>query len=80
MLLRFTRSLDAVSLSGPANSPRKPYLEGSAPPGGDALGPRWARIAAECGYFDQSHFIHEFRAFAGATPSQFLRGIPAPSS
>ena len=30
-----------------------------------------AEVAATCGYFDQSHFIHEFRAFAGATPSDY---------
>ncbi len=78
MLLRFNRSINAVTQNGLANSPNRPYLEGSAPPGADALGARWAHIAAECGYFDQSHFIHEFRAFAGTAPSEFLRGIPTP--
>lgn len=29
----------------------------------------WIRIACECGYFDQMHFIHDFQEFAGANPS-----------
>jgi AraC-like DNA-binding protein len=29
-------------------------------------------IAYDCGYFDQSHFIREFRAFTGLTPSAYL--------
>jgi len=76
-LLRFDHSVGAVTWNGSASSRREPYLEGSAPGGADAPGARWARIAAECGYFDQSHFIHEFSAFAGATPAEFLSGIPA---
>jgi len=78
-LLRFNRSIDAVTRTrdAAASSPNKPFLEGSAPQGADALGTRWARVAAECGYFDQSHFIHEFRAFAGAAPSEFFRGSAA---
>jgi AraC-like DNA-binding protein len=80
MLLRFNRSIAAVTRNGLADPPSKPYLEGLAPSGADALGGRWAHIAAECGYFDQSHFIHEFKAFAGATPSEFLRGIATPES
>ncbi|MBN9380158.1 MAG: AraC family transcriptional regulator [Chitinophagaceae bacterium] len=30
-------------------------------------------IAFECNYFDQSHFIREFKIFAGATPKHFLQ-------
>jgi AraC-like DNA-binding protein len=25
----------------------------------------WAELAMECGYYDQSHFANEFRAFSG---------------
>ncbi len=32
----------------------------------------WAAIAAECGYFDQSHFVHDFRDFTGLTPGDYL--------
>jgi AraC-like DNA-binding protein len=33
---------------------------------------RGAEIAAELGYFDQAHFIREFREFSGLTPSAYL--------
>jgi AraC-like DNA-binding protein len=32
----------------------------------------WADVAIECGYFDQPHFIHDFRGFTGLSPSQYI--------
>jgi AraC-like DNA-binding protein len=34
-----------------------------------------AGLAADCGYFDQSHFIAEFQRFAGQTPAAYLRAV-----
>jgi len=41
-----------------------PRLRGA--PRGD-----WTQVALECGYYDQAHFIHEFREFSGYTPGEF---------
>jgi len=36
----------------------------------------WATLALECGYYDQSHFANDFRAFSGIDPTTYsvLRG------
>ena len=33
----------------------------------------WTSIAYESGYFDQAHFINDFKNFSGFTPEQYLR-------
>jgi len=33
--------------------------------------PDWAQLALDCGYFDQSHLIHDYQEFAGSAPERF---------
>lgn len=33
----------------------------------------WRQIALECGFFDQSHFINDFKHFSGFTPEQYSK-------
>jgi AraC-like DNA-binding protein len=32
----------------------------------------WVDLAAGCGYFDQAHFIHDFKAFSGINPTTYM--------
>jgi AraC-like DNA-binding protein len=45
----------------------------SSGPAGD-----WTTLALELGYFDQAHFIKDFRAALGCTPAQYARACAAP--
>ncbi len=35
----------------------------------------WTKIAADCGYFDQAHFIKDFQSFSGLNPKDYLKDI-----
>lgn len=37
--------------------------------------PDWPALALEAGYFDQSHMIRDFTAFAGLTPTEYRRRL-----
>ena len=49
---------------------------------GDGEMPRtWAALADQCGYYDQSHLINEFRSFSGLSPVALVRQTrPDPQS
>jgi methylphosphotriester-DNA--protein-cysteine methyltransferase len=33
----------------------------------------WSHLALACGYYDQSHFVNEFREFSGLCPTAYLQ-------
>lgn len=33
----------------------------------------WSQIAFDCGFYDQSHFIADFKHFSGFTPSEYMQ-------
>jgi AraC-like DNA-binding protein len=33
----------------------------------------WSGLARETGFYDQAHFIHDFKTFSGFTPEEYLR-------
>ena len=45
---------------------------GAAMGGGAATADTFARLAADCGFYDQAHLAREFRALAGCPPSTWL--------
>jgi AraC-like DNA-binding protein len=35
--------------------------------------PDWGRVAVDCGYYDQSHLIHDFLFFSNLSPTEYVR-------
>ena len=57
--------MTAAVLARPARS----VLNVALADGGSTI--TWAEVAAELGYFDQSHFIRDFTAAVGMTPAAY---------
>jgi AraC-like DNA-binding protein len=75
-LLRFNRAVRLMNRRAFSRHDMvagKPYIEAAAGAGAPSIA--WAGLAADCGYFDQAHFIREFQHYAGATPSAFLKQV-----
>jgi AraC-like DNA-binding protein len=77
---RFRQAVAAIHRLGrrdPLPYPEgKPYLDRPADGNvrtGTPTALRWADLALRCGYYDQSHFINDFKSFSGLSPLEFLR-------
>lgn len=64
---RFQQVLGRVSAPLAADPVQAAHLQLPSPPE-----PDWAQMAAHCGYYDQSHLIHEFRELSGMTPASYV--------
>jgi AraC-like DNA-binding protein len=43
----------------------------------DGVDVDWTELALDLGYFDQAHFIRDFRRLVGRTPGEYVRGASA---
>ncbi|WP_322752369.1 helix-turn-helix domain-containing protein [Frankia sp. Cas3] len=42
--------------------------------------PDWARLAVDCGFYDQAHLINDFRDLSGLTPGAYRpRSVDVPN-
>jgi AraC-like DNA-binding protein len=59
---------------GPKRLARVLRFQRALSAGQQSLRPNWAEIAAQSGYFDQTHLIRDFRKFAGCSPGSLELG------
>lgn len=65
---RFQQVLSHVTRNGrPTDLESDLMLRGSRPPE-----PDWADVAAQHGYYDQSHLVRDFKEFSGMTPAAYV--------
>ncbi|TDX01812.1 helix-turn-helix domain-containing protein [Dinghuibacter silviterrae] len=70
---QFERDFKTYSGFSPKLFARLSRFGGALEPYGDK-GLTLTQIAYACGYYDQSHFIHEFKAFSGHHPKEYFGG------
>ncbi len=63
---RFQGMIGALARTAPCDPITGASLQASPLPE-----PDWAEVAADHGYYDQSHLIRDFREYAGMTPGQY---------
>ncbi|WP_332074609.1 AraC family transcriptional regulator [Paenibacillus sp. GYB004] len=39
--------------------------------------PDWAQLSVDLGYYDQAHFIKDFKAVLGRSPEEYIRTMGA---
>ena len=57
---------------GPKEHHRIQRLNRAVPAAERSFPPDWAAVAADAGYYDQSHLIQDFRSLAGRPPAELL--------
>jgi AraC-like DNA-binding protein len=71
-VFRFTHARRRIEQAAMGGGLSTAGVGGPGGSGGGGTTATFARLAAECGFYDQAHLAREFRALAGCPPSQWL--------